>query len=614
METLNKSLILQAVNSLKDLVVLMEEKELMNDKQADKLTTSLSDIYINLSKPLIVTVVGPFSSGKTTFINAIIKERILPESMAPCTGMVCKIGYCDSHLKIQYLKEGVKILESIKVEDLKKFVDINNVNYTRRDNRDILEIFHKNDFCENDILLVDTPGFNDPNFQDDATNNALDDADVVIYCMSAIHAYSTTDVERIKNLHLRKIDSIFYVIGYMDIVYLNDMNTGTKEMEMFKSLRIKELSSQTSLRENGIFFVCSTDELNKIAKRHYILKDNGIEEVRIKIWKYLQKNRLPIKIMNACNNLNKIDFQLEKELRCQLEEKEKILCECKKNIELSKKNREEAKMCIESISQICSTYEYDVYNFVKWQIESELLSISDNIEKWVDEACSYHSIFFITTGINNNSIRNIEDLIQKKCSEKIQRSIEERIIPYINTSTSKLQADITHRVEKYIFAVEINKHQTISSPTLLLEIENNALYPHLKPLPIAATVLMMEECVGAIMGLVFAPLLSIIALGLSIFQFKRKKAEIVLKIKEKIQSHSLMSQYVQTIIKSIRWREDVDPVISSLHYIVSECEKRKSELEDEYTLCVSEIRKIKEIDEKRMHLFDEINSLSYDKL
>lgn len=385
METLNKCILLRVVNSMKDLLTDMQNRRIIYDEQKRELTASLSDVLANLTKPLIVTLVGPFSSGKTTFINAIIKERILPESIAPCTGMVCNIGYCDSSLKIQYLQDGVKIVREIAVEELKNFVDINDPCYIHRDIGDVLEIFHKNDFCERDIILVDTPGFNDPNLQDDATNKALEKADVVVYCMSAIHAYSGTDKVKIGDLHSKGINSIFYIIGFMDVIFLNDKNTGNNEMELFKNMKVKELSSQTALQEKGVFFVSAADELSRLAKKSYLLEDNGIDNVRIKIWEYLQDNRVPIKIENARNTLNKICAQMETNIKNELERKRQQVGKYEQKIIIYKKNRDEARKCVDSIDEICSTYEDDVHLFVRTQIEAEMLNINENIEKWVDE-------------------------------------------------------------------------------------------------------------------------------------------------------------------------------------------------------------------------------------
>lgn len=42
-----------------------------------------------------VLVMGCFSSGKSTFLNALLGERVLPSSALPCTGVLTFINYAD---------------------------------------------------------------------------------------------------------------------------------------------------------------------------------------------------------------------------------------------------------------------------------------------------------------------------------------------------------------------------------------------------------------------------------------------------------------------------------------------------------------------------------------
>ncbi|MDO6328122.1 dynamin family protein [Bacteroides caccae] len=609
METLNKHrhTILEKVNQLKGLLEDMRQSGIIEDCFAHKLVVSMSDVYINLTKPLIVTLIGPFSSGKTTFINAIIKERILPERIAPCTGMVCKIGYCDSHLKIQYLEGGIKIKKEITIEELKSFVDINDPSYRQREISDVLEIFHNNDFCAKDIVLVDTPGFNDPNFQDDATNMALEKADVVIYCMSAIHAYSKTDVEKIKELHRRKIDSIFYIVGFMDILRSNEINTGSSETDSFKNMITGSLAPQTILREDGVFFVSATDELNKIYKKPYILDDNGVENVRIKIWNYLQKNRLPIKIKNAHNSLNKISAELEKTIKIVLEKKQNSCIAFEKQILLKQKNRDDAQKCINAISQSCAEYEKEAYSFVKAQIEAEILGVIDNIDQWVNEV--FDSSFIISPiGFHNDEMQKKINTIQSKCTARIQKAIEERIVPYINTSTNSLNRDIQHLVEKYIISVDIENSKIDAFGSLHLAVKENSLNSNMVSIPLIATLLVLEKSSVAITALAFNPIVGILAtLGWGLFQRERKKKKIISCIKEQLRSYSLTSQYVQAIMSTIHWKEGADKTTSTLMNIIKEYDNEINRLRSENSELAADVKMITEFEKRRYDTFNTMN-------
>ena len=111
---MNKKYILETINSASQLITKMRKVEIIKSDDEIRLVNDLSDVLLNLTSPLTVTVIGPFNSGKSTFINAMIEERILPENINPSTSMVCKIGYCNSHLKIQYIEKGNILVKEIK--------------------------------------------------------------------------------------------------------------------------------------------------------------------------------------------------------------------------------------------------------------------------------------------------------------------------------------------------------------------------------------------------------------------------------------------------------------------------------------------------------------------
>src|SRR3954464_2797957 len=46
-----------------------------------------------------VLVIGKFSAGKSTFINALFGQVVLPASPAPTTGVLCEVKYADESEK-----------------------------------------------------------------------------------------------------------------------------------------------------------------------------------------------------------------------------------------------------------------------------------------------------------------------------------------------------------------------------------------------------------------------------------------------------------------------------------------------------------------------------------
>lgn len=602
---MDKKDILETINSVSQLITKMREVEIIKAEDEIKLVNDLTDIHLNLTSPLVVTVIGPFNSGKSTFINAMIEERILPENINPSTSMVCKIGYCNSHLKIQYLEKGNIFVKEISIEELKEFVDRNSSKYIPRTG-DVLEIFHNNIFCDKDIVIVDTPGFNDPYMDDEETNNALKKADAVIYCMHVSQANSRLDVEKIEYLQKKGITSIFFAIGYLDLL----QNTKEEEIEILKSRLRKELSSKSILHEDGVFFVSAADELNKIEHKKAMLKYVGIDNVRKKIWDFLQTNRIPIKNKMACNRIDKIRGELEMFIQSEIDKLQSTLHNCLQKKEQLRNNEIGTKTCIAEINKICSLYEEDAYKFIKIQIETEILSIDSKIEEWVDEVF-VPSFSMFTFNLKENAEKTIE-AIQKRCTERINVALEERIVPYLNSASAKLQKEIKHTVEEYIISIELGTGNKINLPALRLEMKEcyNELFPPIAPFSIAATMVMMERNIIPLIGMTFAPLIGIIVaiLGIGIFQYSKNKKKVISNIREHLRSYEFSSQCTQAIKNNIHWQEDARPSVSKLEKMTEKCIEEQKELANQQAIIETKMQEINDLNKKIALVFEKIRS------
>ncbi|MEY8586104.1 dynamin family protein [Phocaeicola sartorii] len=602
---MNKKDILETITSASQLITKMRKVEIIKSDDEIRLVNDLSDVLLNLTSPLTVTVIGPFNSGKSTFINAIIEERILPENINPSTSMVCKIGYCNSHLKIQYIEKGNILVKEISIKELKEFVDRNSSNYIPRTG-DVLEIFHNNIFCEKDIVIVDTPGFNDPYMDDEETNNALNKADAVIYCMHISQANSRLDAEKIEYLQKKGITSIFFAIGFSDLL----QNVDEEECDTLKFRLRKELASKSILHEDGVFFVSAAEELNRIEQKKTVLNDAGFDNVRKKIWEFLQTNRIPIKNEIACNKIGKVREELEKFIREKIETLQNSQHVCLQKKEQLKNNETETKACIAEITQICSSYEEDAYKFIKIQIETEILSVDSKIEEWVDEVFAPNFSMF-TLGLKDNATKTIET-IQRKCTERINAALERRIVPYLNSASDKLQKEIKHTVEKYIINIELDTNCKINLPALRLKMEEhyNALFPEIAPFSIAATMVMMERNMIPLIGMTFAPLIGIIIaiLGLGFFQYNQKKKRIISSIREHLHSYEFSSKCTQAIKDNIHWKEDVRPSISNLEGMIERCIEEQKKITNLQNKIETKMQEVNSLKKEMVLVFDKINT------
>lgn len=96
--------------------------EALGDEEKDKFTKELDRLSKKCqSKDIYVAVVGEFNSGKSTFINALLRKRILKEAGRPTTAVATHITRSKPHHLLQYIF-GTQSYVSVRFDDNQSFM------------------------------------------------------------------------------------------------------------------------------------------------------------------------------------------------------------------------------------------------------------------------------------------------------------------------------------------------------------------------------------------------------------------------------------------------------------------------------------------------------------
>ncbi|MEG5174168.1 dynamin family protein [Microcoleus sp. B3-D7] len=195
------------------------------------LTEELTKISRKLeSQCFRVAVVGDFSKGKSTLLNALVGEKIQPVRATPCSGTVTILKYGSKRRVICHYTNGCK--EEISPEEYKEKAAISKkaASGSIADEiakSKIAEIVFEHpelELCSNGVEIIDTPGLNEQAERTLATQQVLKTADAVIFLTQAHNALTKTEEELLlslkKKLNYGKEDegarNIFIAVNFFD--------------------------------------------------------------------------------------------------------------------------------------------------------------------------------------------------------------------------------------------------------------------------------------------------------------------------------------------------------------------------------------------------------------
>ena len=199
---------------------------------SDKMYADLQNNKKNLqTESFQLVVVGEFSRGKSTFVNALLGRKMLPASLKPTTAVLSKIVYGEIPSYTLYYRKPNVSPKSITEEEFLKLVAPKEVDKSDQgllkkffsqqqelDDIEHAEIAYPLDLCKDNVELVDTPGTNDlSTARLDITYNYVNKADAVIMVLSANQALTASEMAFLKERVLgNQIQDIFFVISYKD--------------------------------------------------------------------------------------------------------------------------------------------------------------------------------------------------------------------------------------------------------------------------------------------------------------------------------------------------------------------------------------------------------------
>ena len=173
-----------------------------------------------------VLVTGDLNAGKSTFCNALLRRKILPEDQQPCTSIFCEVldarenEGCQEvhavHKDVVYNRNDERTWDRYELWELEKIV-VDNSTYSQckvyvKDSRAIDESLLNNGVV--DISLIDAPGLNSDSVKTTAVFARQEEIDVVVFVVSAANHFTISARDFILNAAHEKAYIFIVVNGY----------------------------------------------------------------------------------------------------------------------------------------------------------------------------------------------------------------------------------------------------------------------------------------------------------------------------------------------------------------------------------------------------------------
>ncbi len=172
-------------------------------------------------------VVGEFKRGKSTLVNSLLGKDVLPARVAPCTAIITEVSYSELPEAVLHYNDTSRKPDVVRVEDLRKYVVIEEGDDSDDDPSgqisqspySLLELHYPLPLCQNNVLIVDSPGLNEHKTRTKVTLDFLTKADALVLVLSCQMALSQSELDFIdQQLGGRNLRHVFFLWNHFDAI------------------------------------------------------------------------------------------------------------------------------------------------------------------------------------------------------------------------------------------------------------------------------------------------------------------------------------------------------------------------------------------------------------
>ena len=244
-------------------------------------------------KTLNMAVIGEFSSGKSSFINALLRENLLEtDAIQGTTVSSTLIGYSPERIFRTY-GEGGRGKQTRKTESSAALAKLLAA-YTSGDRKDenarYLEVGYPSDFLQQGIRIIDTPGTNSlEQWHEDVTKEAIrEQADACIILTSAEKPFPESFCRFLEDNLQDVLQTCVFVVTKIDLIPPKQQ---ARQMEYIR----KVLEEKLSVHDPLILPYSALPVINETGTEYI----EGNRETEERILKFLQEQRIRIQLQRC---------------------------------------------------------------------------------------------------------------------------------------------------------------------------------------------------------------------------------------------------------------------------------------------------------------------------
>ena len=347
----------------------------------DKINENLQEISEKLvGNHFHLVVLGQFKRGKSTFINSLLGEKVLPTAVVPLTSIVTLIKHGEKETIEVHFTNGQR--KTISRSELSDYV-------TERGNPENekmvkhVEVSYPSDYLKDGVYIIDTPGVGST-FENNTemTYNYLPRVDAALFLLAVDPPMSQSEITFLKDVK-QYVEKIFFIQNKID--YMSEEEC--QESMLFSKQVIEEALGSDNIRIHPLSAKLALEGKQTKSKKR--LKESRLSEFDKVLGAFLLQEKGKTVLRSALNNTRKLlsdeEFAIElerKAIATPLEALEQKIQLFQEKMEAVRRDREDNAYYFEGeVKRLTDIVDRDLERLKKEKIPKLLKDLESTGEK-----------------------------------------------------------------------------------------------------------------------------------------------------------------------------------------------------------------------------------------
>jgi GTPase Era involved in 16S rRNA processing len=412
-----------------------------------------------------LVVLGQFKRGKSTFINSLLGDRVLPTSVVPLTSIVTLLKYGEEEVVEVLFNDGSKT--TISRDQLEEYVTERG-NPSNEKNVKHVEVTYPSGYLKDGVFIIDTPGVGST-FENNTemTYNYLPRVDAALFLLAVDPPISQSEIAFLEDVK-DYVEKIFFVQNKID--YMNEEER--KESMAFSKEVIEKALGSDSI---GIYPLSAKLALEaKQSKNKKLLGKSRLPEFDKILGDFLLKEKGKTVLRSALNSTRKLlsdeEFAIQLELRAiatPLKDLEQKIHLFQEKMEVVRQEREDNVYYFQGeIKRLIDILDRDLDRLKKSEIPKLMKELEATGAKYQHKSVSQF-VKLMEAALNEGVVRTFDDWIVKE-EERLNQEYARISKRFSNRANEIIDAIVT--ASKELFDLQLDSfaaEETISGDSQL---------------------------------------------------------------------------------------------------------------------------------------------------